>query len=225
MRPVERGPHPEDSAGLAIVFTEYGQSRRFLIDALGGYCCYCERKIDAGLHVEHVKPKDSNPNLALVWTNFLLGCVNCNSNKGNEAIQLADYVWPDVDATFECFSYTRQGEVIVGRQVRSPALRTRIEKTIRLFGLQKGLPTVGTREWMKASDRRQELRKIAVDNAYDYADTYRLSPPDDQQLIQTFMQGFVREQGFWSIWMKAFENFPEMTTLIENCIPGTRLTP
>lgn len=223
MRPVQRGPHPKDGAGLEIVFTEYAHSRRFLIDAIGGYCCYCERKIDAGLHVEHVKPKDSNPNLALVWTNFLLGCVNCNSNKGKENVQLADFVWPDVDATFEYFNYTHQGEVTVAPQIQAPALRTRIEKTIKLFGLQKGVPTVGTKKWMKASDRRRELRKIAVANAYEYADTYRLSGPGDRIVIQGFIPLLVREQGFWSIWMKAFEVFPEVTTLIQDCIPGTRM--
>lgn len=225
MRQVQRGPHPKDGAGSEIVFTEYAQSRRFLIDAIGGYCCYCERKIDAGLHVEHVQPKDSNPNLALVWTNFLLGCVNCNSNKGKENVQLANFVWPDVDATFDYFNYTQQGEVTVAQQVQSPALRTRIEKTIELFGLQKGLPAAGTREWMKASDRRRELREIAIANAYDYADTYRLSNPAQKAIVQGFMAGFVREQGFWSIWMRAFEAFPEMTDLIRDCIPGTRTTP
>ncbi len=65
MRPIVKGANPTDENGVEIIFTKYARARRYLIDRIGEYCSYCERKIEANLAVEHVQPKDTNPDLLL----------------------------------------------------------------------------------------------------------------------------------------------------------------
>ena len=96
MRPVARLTL-FDAHGNLKSFSTYQEARPDLILAFGEYCSYCEMHLDASLAVEHVQPKDLNPGLALSWSNFLLGCTNCNSTKSNKAPGLANCFWPDRD--------------------------------------------------------------------------------------------------------------------------------
>ena len=88
MRPVDKGAAP-------AVYAKYQDAGPDLQARLGDYCSYCERQIETNLAVEHIQPKSHVPALRTDWTNFLLGCVNCNSSKGNTPINLRDYFWPD----------------------------------------------------------------------------------------------------------------------------------
>ena len=108
MRPVERGPIPSNPDGTPRLFKKYQDARADLIGRLGEYCSYCEMQLDASLAVEHVQPKKgpgAAAELALDWGNFLLGCTNCNSTKGDRAIVIDDYYWPDRDNTLRMLIY------------------------------------------------------------------------------------------------------------------------
>ncbi len=223
MRPVTKGAVPQDENGAEIVFKEYARSRRYLIDRIGEYCSYCERKIQANLAVEHVQPKDSNPELALSWDNFLLGCTNCNSTKGDKEVVIKNFVWPDIDDTFNYFSYDDSGVVKVDEEILDPDLRKRIDETIKLVGLQKSSPKLGTADWEKASDRRNEHRRKAYMNSMRYRETYRKASEAEKNLMLDLIKTVVVADGFWTIWMKAFRDFPEMTDSLKVCLPGTRL--
>ena len=85
MRPVERGPRPNDpSTGLGRIFDEYGHARPYLIHQMGDYCSFCEMQLPAALAVEHIQHKDGKPGLEREWENFLLACPSCNSTKGTK---------------------------------------------------------------------------------------------------------------------------------------------
>lgn len=223
MRPVKKGEVPKDDNGSDIVFKEYARSRRYLIDRIGEYCSYCERKIQANLAVEHVQPKDSNPDLALSWDNFLLACTNCNSTKGDKVVVLKNFVWPDTDPTFDYFSYDESGVVKVSGNVVDQDLRKKIEETIKLVGLQKLPPKSGTVEWEEASDRRNEHRRKAYINSERCRDVYRKASEAEKNSMLDLIKIVVIADGFWTIWMNAFEEFPEMVDTLRDCIPGTRL--
>src|SRR5260221_6501574 len=75
MRPVDKGAAP-------ALYENYQEAGPDLQVRLGDFCSYCERQIETHLAVEHVQPKSHVPALATVWSNFLLGCVHCNSSKG-----------------------------------------------------------------------------------------------------------------------------------------------
>ena len=81
MRPVERGTAPR-------TYSQYSDAIGDLEERLGTYCSYCERRLPISLAVEHVVPKDLHPELKTEWTNFLLGCTNCNSVKADQPVEV-----------------------------------------------------------------------------------------------------------------------------------------
>lgn len=221
MRPVDKDAQPTSAAGTVVTFTTYPQSRRYLIDTIGEYCSYCERNILTSLAVEHLQPKTHNGHLELVWSNLLLACTNCNSTKGHIDVVVADYYWPDRDNTFEKFSYDLSGLVKV-----NPLLNAidavKAQNTISLVGLDRIQPNVGTRDWEEASDRRHEHRLTAYVQANNYADNYRKATIEDRAKFLPFLIDIVKK-GFWSIWMNAFEGYPEVQRALVDNFRGTRL--
>lgn len=219
MRPVIKGDHPEKD-GVLVKFKSYSRSRRYLIDRIGEYCSYCERKIVVNLAVEHVQPKSLEPSLKLKWENFLLGCTNCNSTKGNKPVELTEYFWPDIDNTYEVFLYDISGIVKV-----SPLLsRTDKKKAmnmINLVGLNKIPPKIGTVGWEEASDRRFEHRVKAFKNAQDALEKYKGANKSIKKIMLPFIVTLVIESGFWSIWMNAFDQYPEVQEEIISSHKGT----
>lgn len=210
MRPIIRGPIPKDETGNDIIFTKYSRSRRYLIDRIGGYCSYCERKIEASLAVEHIQPKSREPELELSWDNFLLACTNCNSTKGDTIVALPDFVWPDVDNTFALFTYDDSGIVKIPDNIIDDNLRNRIQATLNLVGLQKHPPRVGTLVWAEASDRRYELRIKAWAEAVETNSKYANADQSIREIMLPLIKIIVINQGFWSIWMQVFHEFPEV---------------
>ncbi|WP_224278510.1 HNH endonuclease signature motif containing protein [Nocardioides lacusdianchii] len=68
-------------------------------------CMYCEGKSEdvSYLTVDHIRPKDSFPDLVLEWENLGPACGRCNTNKGNywtdhDDLRLLD---PYIDAVEE----------------------------------------------------------------------------------------------------------------------------
>lgn len=222
MRPVDKDDQPLNADGTAVTFTGYPQSRRYLIDTIGEYCSYCERLIPASLAVEHVSPKSANPNLELSWSNFLLACTNCNSTKGHLDVVLTDYFWPDSDTenTFEKFSYDISGLVSVNPLLDHDSA-IRAQNTISLVGLDRRQPSAGTRDWEEASDRRHEHRLQAYIDANDYAAKYQAATIEERNLYLPFLID-IAKKGFWSIWMHAFEGFPEVQRALITNFLGTR---
>lgn len=172
MRSVNKDNPPRDIKGNEVFFKEYQHARRYLIDTIGEYCSYCERKLVASLAVEHVKPKSLTLTLELKWSNFLLGCTNCNSTKSDKDIILSDYFWADSDNTYSVFAYDDSGFVKVSSQITDQREIQRATNTIELVGLNTKPPKKNTLKWKEASDRRFEQRIQAFKDAKDYAGKY-----------------------------------------------------
>jgi uncharacterized protein (TIGR02646 family) len=224
MRPVNKDNPPKDSKNQEITFKEYQHARRYLIDTIGKYCCYCERKIVAGLAVEHIEPKSilKNKSLELKWSNFLLGCTNCNSTKSDKDIVLGNYFWADSDNTYSIFSYDASGIVKVSSQITDPQEIQRAINTIKLVGLDKKPPKTNTIAWKEASDSRFEDRLEAIQDTKTYVTMYSNAPLAERPNYLCFIKTIVIGKGFWSIWMRAFENFPEVQKELINSFKGTR---
>ena len=197
MRPVTKGPWPEDPTkpGQPFVFTEYGLAKRFLMERLGTYCSYCEQRIPANLAVEHVQPKSLKPALALSWNNFLLGCVNCNSNKGNKPVVLSKYVWPDLNNTLKYFTYDFSG-IVKPNQALNTAEKGKAQKLITLVGLHKMSPAPGTIDYYNASDLRHENRIKSWLLATRYETAYSNAAPEIKVLMLEFLVTIVDRDGF-----------------------------
>lgn len=123
MRPIIRGANPraggtrsrpaqrpqqrllDPIVGSTIPDDAYGTWRGYLVRDFGKYCAYCEIPMGSAIQVEHKDPKSAsaNPNAAVEWTNLVLACGACNSQKGTRpgALEAMDeFAWPDVDIRF-----------------------------------------------------------------------------------------------------------------------------
>ena len=204
MRSVERGPWLTENGDRRMTFPEYGHAKGPLIERIGEYCSYCERPGD--LHVEHVVPKSVEDDLEKEWSNFLLGCVNCNSRKSDGNKSRDGFLWPDSDDTFGAFVYRSGGRVAVNDGLARAGHR----KAEALFDLV-GLGETGTR-----TDRRRHKRRQAWDKAVKVRD---LIDDDNSRIIAVEV---ALGTGFFSVWMTVFHDDEDMRNRLVRAFPGTR---
>ena len=210
MRPIERGSLPVDEKNNPKVFSKYQDAKGDLIDRLGAYCSYCERRIDASLAVEHKQPKQKNPELELSWDNFLLGCANCNSTKKDKDVRLDDYYWPDRDNTFLAFEYSEGGIIDIHPNL-TDSQKECATKTMELMGLKK------TKDTPK-SDYRLFNRRTVWETAERSLRNLRKNdtPEMREQIVDT-----ATSRGFFSVWMTVFREDRDMLLRFIDAFPGT----
>lgn len=208
MRPLERGPWPIDHHGNQITYHPYDKAKDDLFDRIGDYCSYCERK--GNLHVEHVIPKKKCPKLEETWTNFLLGCVNCNSIKHDNNVSRIGYVWPDEDDTFAIFEYLEEGVVCV-RHGLPEDVSERGHRLFNLVGLGRRPGRGATRK-----DRRWRLRR----EVWGQAKEAKAKIDKGDNIDWVIM--LAKATGFWSVWRTIFSDYPEVIERLDRTFPGTR---
>ena len=209
MRPVERGPEPRR-------FQNYREAINDLERRLGHYCSYCEIRVPIGLAVEHKIPRAPCPALELEWTNFLLGCVTCNSIKGDKVKTIGETLWPDLNNTLLALKYSEGGFVDVS-QCMSDELNERAQSLAKLVGLDRHkaagwpAPTKRDKRW---SEREKVWRTAENCRAY-YT---RLGQSQDAlELVIDAAVGF----GFFSVWWTVFEDFSVVRNKLIASFPGT----
>lgn len=216
MRPVFRGISPR-----AVDFTNYRDAFPELVSRMGMYCSFCERRMPTNLAVEHIQPKGLPQYAALQgrWDNFLLGCVNCNSTKGDQNVVLADYLIPDRDNTAAVFEYALDGKIKIAPGV-NPNVAAMAERTLKVTGLDKSASEVlDSNGQLVAIDRfkqRMEVRRIAETSRDDLA-SHRA--PYTMNLVANSALG----HGHFSIWMDVFVNDREMRQLLIDRFKGTAI--
>lgn len=211
MRPFIKGEWPQEHCNN-IIYTEYGQAKQALIERIGDYCSYCENQI-TNPAIEHVHGKSENSGVALNWYNFLLACVNCNSIKGSDYLDVDDYYWPDVHNTYLLFDFHPQGLVTLKATYPENIDRQRALRTFNLTGLWRfgSAATDADRRYIK---RSQAWGKASV--ALAYFETH--GNPDD--FIQIITNSAL-STGFWSVWMKVFEAHVVVQNALIYAFPGT----
>ena len=212
MRPVLKGNCPYDNNNSDIIFSEYGEARPLLISRIGDYCSYCENQI-TNLAVEHVQPKNHNQHLALSWSNFLLACINCNSIKGHEPIITTNYYWADLHNTYLLFDFHPQGVVTVKANLHPSVNRVLADNTFLLTGIGRygTFASEADRRWIK----RSQAYGKAEDSLLYYTNNGR---PNDYILSIT---NTATATGFWSVWIKVFENEQPVKTALTQTFLGT----
>jgi uncharacterized protein (TIGR02646 family) len=199
MRPVLRGNSPQ-----AADYDNYRDAFGRLAGRIGTFCSYCERRIPTQLAVEHIQPKGlpAYAHLEGRWENFLLGCVNCNSNKKDQDVVLAKVLLPDRDNTAAAYEYTMDGRITIPARL-TVAQRRMAEHTLALTGLDKRASiVVDLNGQLVAIDRvaqRMEIWLIAQESKNDL----RANPSDGfrRQIART-----ATGHGFFSIWMTVFSD-------------------
>lgn len=210
MRPVNRGRN-------ATVYSKYEDAKQDLVNRLGCYCSYCERRIATLLAVEHIQPKarPEYAHLEKVWDNFLLGCTNCNSAKSKKPVDLGSYLMPDRDNTFSAFAYDDLGMVNPAAGL-SPELRKMAEDTCELVALNR----MEHEEWDEyvvfSALERVGQRVQAWNQAREALTDYQAGRTAPRRIAAE-----AASCGFFSIWMAAFENHPEVRRELISTFPNT----
>ena len=134
------------------------------------------------------------------WYNFLLACPNCNSIKGDGWLNVNEYYWPDVHNTHLLYEFYPLGIVMVKPDLQTNIDRARAQKTFELTGIGRYNTSDGDRRWIK---RSEAWGKATV--ALTFYEKY--GKPHEFILIIT---NNATSSGFWSVWMKVFENHIEV---------------
>lgn len=208
MRPITRGdsPQPDDYDDYRIAFGP-------LVGRIGPYCSYCERRIPTQLAVEHIQAKNpTGPYAHLVgrWTNYLLGCPNCNGTKKDKDVQLNAVFLPDRDNTAAAFDYTKDGKMLPAAGL-SAELKQIAEHTLALTGLDKPWTGITDENGKLISvDRVSERREIWL-MAESFRDDLHESPTP---ALKRAIVKNAQTSGLFSIWMKVFEGHPEIRRML-----------
>ena len=209
MRPVERGAAPR-------TYAQYGDAIGDLENRLGRYCSYCERRLPTSLAVEHMAPKSLHPDREREWSNFLLGCTNCNSVKGDTDVAEDHVLWPDRHNTMLALAYSRDGFVRFAEDL-SPQLRRRAKALIDLVGLDrhgghgKPEPTRRDRRWR---DREEVWARALA--CRDILESLGGSE-EARGLVLEVAIGY----GFFSVWFAVFEQHIDVKLALIDAFPGT----
>jgi uncharacterized protein (TIGR02646 family) len=213
MRPVERGACPQDGNGKSISFGHYREARDSLIRRIGDYCSYCEVCLHGSIHVEHVRPKKPQPSLEREWTNFLLACDQCNSIKGDNDVNVADYYWPDQDTTARAFRYDVDQPPSVELSFGVPQ-QVMAQRTIELTGLDR----VPGHRFFSDRDRRWLKRNEAWGVALLHRQ--QLQSQDSDGMRNAITQTAIA-RGHWSVWMQVFHDDVDMRRRLIQWFVGT----
>lgn len=206
MKPVMKGNAPNK-------YAQHGDAKPDLIDRIGQQCSYCEAPgSPQNLHVEHIYPKDPHPERETDWENFLIACSTCNTYKhhhlgsGRRRGLEKRYLWPHLDNTFSAFIYLRDGRVEIDTAL-SPD-NQRFANAIRemagiLMSPAKAKKYAALGIAYDGVDKRKEFWKIAISQR----DLYLQNPTPEGVASIALLAPTL---GYFSIWMKAFENRPEV---------------
>jgi len=216
MRPVRKGISP-----VVGDFNKYEDAKTELVSRLGLYCSYCERQINTLLAVEHIEPKKgdfSQPHLAKRWSNFLLACTNCNSCKSNKKVDFKRLLFPDRDNSYHAYIYQDDGTIIV-----NPVLLARQQvmarNTLRLVGLDKPMQVYkDSNDEQVALDRSGQ--RMEVISTAKIALGLLINAPENQD-IKKAIEMMALPTGYFSIWMKIFDQYPDMKSRFIRGFKGT----
>lgn len=217
MRPIVRGPRPTNPNGTPKEFNSYSDVRRDLIDRIGQHCSYCNQKLPASLAIEHIQPKALFPEHELEWENLLLACANCNSIKGDKHVALNDFLWPHIHNTHMAFEYSADGKVRI-KQTLAVELQTKAKNLLELVGLQRYPDSP------MDSDRRWKNRRDVYEKAQNALKLYHQAVEKNAELEFAQLLGlWASDNGFFSIWLQVFNNYPTVKEQIINSFKGTAI--
>lgn len=212
MRPVERGPEP-----TGLVIRRYRDAFPHLAVRIGMYCSYCERELMTSLAVEHIQPKAIYEDLEIEWSNFLLGCTNCNSTKGDKDVDPERLLLPDRDNTFKAFRYREDGliEVDTGLDMN---VQEMAKELLELVGLAKrSAQLIEYNERTVAVEREGQRMNTFLEAKHAKERLERRDFPElREQIVDT-----AKARGFFSIWMTVFGDDRDMRLRLINGFPNT----
>lgn len=221
MRPVEKSLRM-DNGGEPLEIKPYGGAKAALVQELGAYCSFCERAYPMpALAVEHIYPKNFKDaagirryaDLEFRWDNFLLGCVTCNSIKGDQDTAALDPFLPHTD-TLLCYIRMLPEGVLQLADGLPATEQRRAAAFFTLTGIDRrpGNPMHSTK------DDRWDARMRAYTLAVRYLHKLEADPPEsDLETVCSLAAAY----GFFSVWYTVFAAHPAIRQALIAAFPGT----
>lgn len=210
MRPVLKSEDPN------LTVNEYSEYRAHLTSNIGYYCSYCERRLEYGIEIEHIRPKTLYSDLELKWGNLLIACRNCNAIKGHQDIILEEFIWPHLDNTAMAYQYTTGGIVRVSTNLNDTQ-KERARKLMDLVGLDR-IPSLDITKNPEERDNRWKFRMTAWDKAEELkSDLMSLDTP----IMRKYIIEIAVKTGYFSVWMSVFQSDLKMKKDLISAFIGT----
>ena len=172
----------------------------------------------SSLAVEHIRPQAHNPPaIADTWENYLLSCANCNSCKRATNITPADVLLPDRDNTFKAFDLNPDGSLCVHATLNGP-VSALAQATLDLFKLGTRVGNVKDLNGVLVENDRIDDRMDALKQATLARATWDENPTPAQLASIVFS---AKNTGFFSMWMRAFEDVPTIRQEFIKAFTGT----
>lgn len=203
MRPVYKGlwPTRPDNAAIRLVFTDWTNAKKSLVERTGEFCHLCEIYMPMGLAVEHIMPKVHFGLLSDKWDNFLLICTACNSRKHNDIPARPyklKYYWPHLHNTLLAFQSPFNGPsafLVTPSSALNPDQLSRANATINLYKLDQKLLLSGEPD--PRYRRKFEIGSMAMHRYLDYK--------RGQCTLQSVTEN-AKANGFFTLWLEIFKN-------------------
>ncbi|MCI5584288.1 MAG: HNH endonuclease [Lachnospiraceae bacterium] len=219
MRPIDKGDSPYTT------IRKYQDAEPYLEEKIGRYCSFCEMRVNSALAVEHKESKNSGGALT-DWSNLLLGCIYCNSRKGEKIKkgELNKWIWPDQDNTFLAFSYSdalpKLNELYLKSISNEVYLRA---KTIFEDLALDYRPVNLNRD--KYRDKRWQTRYEVLGVAKEAKSIWERCHDNEKRMFQKKnIVAMAKGYGFFSVWMMVFEKEPDIRQALIQAFPGTSLS-
>lgn len=216
MRPVEKRVWiNENGEAYDKHYEPYGNAKDDLIENLGKYCSFCEVPVPpkSSLEVEHVKAKGIPKYAGMVcsWSNFLLGCKNCNPIKSQKDFEFVEIHLPHLNNTLLSFEIFEGGLIKVNARLPEEE-QSKAMKLSWLIGIER---RPGAPEYSRKDDRWKN-RLEAWNLAKKYHQKYSARLTDMDTIIDVALC-----TGFFAVWMTVFHDIPEIKLALIKAFRGT----
>lgn len=219
MRAVDKGDSPYEN------INRYQDAIPFQRERIGLYCSYCEMSIKHVPEVEHKVSKSLGGELT-EWKNLLLSCKYCNTRKKDKVAPQDKkwYLWPDEDNTAIAYTYKNGYPMVNETELKDlDPTGTIYQRAVNTYEAV-GLGNKPARE-SGEKDRRFLNRNASYHRALQSLTHWQhiKDAPDlfkedmKKQILMTAV-----EDGFFSVWMTAFSEEPEILKALIDYFPGTR---
>jgi hypothetical protein len=219
MRPVEKKIWTDtNNIKIDKQYSPYGNAKDDLIDNLGKYCSFCEVPVPSksSLEVEHVQPKSLLKyfHLEKSWSNFLLGCKNCNSVKGLQDVVFSELHLPHKNNSALSFQIKEGGLIEISDTI-DVLEKQKAQNTLNLVGIDRR----PKHSLYSKKDDRWQNRYEAWNLAQKYLKKYQSNLVDIDIIIDLAIH-----KGFFSVWMTVFENDLDIRQALIDNFKGTAKT-
>jgi HNH endonuclease len=211
MRPIKKGAWPKDNNGNNLDFSDYTKAKPFLIERTGLYCHLCERNVQrSDLTIEHIQGQTLHPGKKGDWDNFLLSCRSCNSTKKEDVSSINNYFWPHIHYTLAIFeSDLETGLVSYNMEcITKDDYVNKAKGLIRIYGLDKTHNSDGTSH----DSYIERLKAITIIKFKLERIKKRGNQLEEEDISEICMDAI--RYGFFSVWLKVFENCPEVFSVL-----------